>query len=283
MNNPTKILKVPEGLVRKANIKGIWPDILFFYQLKSLNIDGTIKKGNIESELSMKFQISKSSVWRKIGRLVKLGLLRVDKDCYKINKYDILFNLLGYNLKEKIYYRKDIKIVRKGNFKIFKISINNLGSFLEHIAYQEIQLSFQRQIFKSNRKSKLRNLIQKNKLNSTSNLGLFRDFSFIKDTLKEDYLLGKFLDQNNYSGITLSCSGVAKLLGYLSSSSGFFLEKKLEKLGLLRVENRKILLDVNPLTSSQFYFKMKKDITNLVLDDNSFLYYYLPNQLILLG
>jgi len=42
-NNPTTVLKVPEGLIKRANGLGLLSDIVFWYQLKSLNIEGKIR------------------------------------------------------------------------------------------------------------------------------------------------------------------------------------------------------------------------------------------------
>ena len=53
--NPTTYLKVLEGLIKRANEFGFLSDVIFFYQLKSLNIEGKLEKGKIETSLHKNF------------------------------------------------------------------------------------------------------------------------------------------------------------------------------------------------------------------------------------
>jgi len=297
--NPTVSLKVPEGIVQKANQLGIWVDVLFYYQLKSLNVEGVLKKGEIEPILIDRFNLTRPSIWRKIKRLINLGLLIKTENFYKLCSYDSLFFILGYSLEEKIYYKGDKKLRRKGNFKIWQIAVDKLKSFLENIARKEIELNYQRQLYKISQTLKqdeyLLKLIPKNKLKV--NLVDLESLDLIKNLLNINNLVEKsfkakqisYLEAKNgesyYStqsniDVTLSCNGLAKLLGFKSAASGYKLEQKLKKLGLISIKTRKILIETNPLFASQLYEKVRS-IKNYVLN-NGRLYYFLPNQLVLL-
>ena len=151
--NPTTYLKVPEGLIRKANEFGFLSDVIFFYQLKSLNIEGELIKGQIETSLNKNFNYSYSSIWRKIKSLLDYGWLRPEQNCYKIISYDLFFNKLGYKFEKKINIKFDSKAIKKDNkltkplFKIYKIKTSKLPYFFENCVYEDIKLNFKKQAF----------------------------------------------------------------------------------------------------------------------------------------
>ena len=84
-NNPTIILKVPEGLYKRANEKGLLKEVLFYYQLKSLNIEGRLYSGEISKTLKSVFNIPEGSVWKKIKNLVSIGFLKKQSYTLPIN------------------------------------------------------------------------------------------------------------------------------------------------------------------------------------------------------
>jgi len=297
--NPTTFLKVPEGIVKRANQLGIWVDVVFYYQLKSLTIEGILRKGEIEPILVSRFNLTRPSIWRKLKRLVDLGLVKKEKDFYKLYNYDKLFHVLGYWLGKKTYYKNEKRVSRLGRFKIWHISVDCLSNFLEYITRQEIELNYKRQLYKISQTLKqddfLLDLIPKNKLKVS--LTKTKSLDFIKDQLNINDLVEKSIKAKTISyneakigedyyskqsniDLTLSCSGLARLLGFKSAASGYKLEQRLKELGLLIIKKRKILIEKNPLFANQLYEKVK-NIRNYVLADNQ-LYYYLPNQLVLI-
>lgn len=287
--NPTTYLKVPEGLIKRANQLGLLSDIIFWYQLKSLNIEGKLVKGQIETSLHKKFQYSYSSIWRKIKNLIDYGWLRPEQNCYKIINYSLIFYKLGYKFGEKINIKFDSKAVKKDNtltrplFKINKIEVNKLPYFFEYCAYEDIKLNFKKQAFVILRQIKrnpenptYQSIIQKKilervKLNDINSFDLINQF--IIESRKDE-----FYKKTSDFDITLSCQGVANLLGYNSSYSGYSIQQRLEKLGLIRIEKRKVLIETTDFFSLPIYKKYKSKIPNFVYN-NGMLYYYNTNKL----
>jgi len=282
ISNPTINLKVPAGIIKRANEKGILSDLLFYYQLKSLNIDGSFKQGQITPLLISKFNYSSSSIWRKIGNLVKLDFIIKNEYEYNLISYDRFFSTLGYNLDEKIYYKNYSK--RYGNFKIFKIPVNELNNFIERITYEEIKLNFKKQAYQilkqvKDSSSSINRLIPKNILKKIT-LRDISSFELINNYLIDQKILkveDKEFDKND---ISLSCSGIAKMMGFNSASKGWKLEKKLEKLGFLYIQPRKYLLEINDYLANILFKSLSSISPNYVLDQGR-LYYYGINKLYL--
>jgi len=144
-----------------------------------------------------------SSIYKKITKMIELKWINKDSNGFKLISYDKLFKLLGYNMAIK----KCKKGFRAGTFKIFKIAIQN---FLENIYIEEIKLNFQKQKYRVRKK-----LTQKRvKVDTTNRVN--------KD-------------------ITLSVRGVSRILGYKSASTGYKIEKQLEKSKLITIIRRPIL------------------------------------------
>jgi len=283
MKTNTKILlKVPEGLIRKANEEKILNDVIFYYQLKSLTIEGHFKKNGLIRLVQSKFRISESSIWRKVKKLVELGYLIKSKEGYSLIRYDAFFKSLHYDIavctKSKSIFGTMVRYKRRGSFKIFKILVQNLDNFLSYIAYEEIKLNFQKQeynICKSSNNLSL--LIPKKKLNYYQYINKLLQMKlqnhYIKTKMKHQFI--NFINTD----VTLSCLGLSKLLGFLSSRSGYLIEKNLVKLGLIDIQKRLVLYETNP-----FMFRKSGlgDVCNNFLCKQSLIYYNLPNKIFLL-
>jgi len=289
-NNPTTLLKVPEGLIKRANGLNLLSDIIFWYQLKSLNIEGRIVKGNIEKALCAKFNYSKPSIWRKIKTLEELSWIKKLDNEYKLISYDLLFCKLGYCYDSKINYKSYSKLItkdKKPKFKIYKISTSNLKYFFEYVAYEDIKQNFKKQAFtiihtiKNNSHLPIyQSIIQKNLLNKVK-LNKIDSFNQLNQYIIENRKNREFWNQTSECDITLSCQGVANLLGYSSSQTGYNIQNKLEELGLLQIEKRKVLIDPNLLLAPITRKEISNNSPKFVITDFG-LFYYNTNKLNLL-
>jgi hypothetical protein len=286
-NNPTTVLKVPEGLIKRANGLGLLSDIVFWYQLKSLNIEGKIVKGNIEKTLSVKFGYSIPSIWRKIKNLEELSWIKKEDSEYKLISYDLLFLKLGYIYKSEINYKFYNKLItkdKKPKFKIYKIPTININYFFEHVAYEDIKHNFKKQAYtiihtiKTNSHLPIyQSIIQKNLLNKVK-LNDIKSFELLNQHIIENRESEEYWDKTSECDITLSCQGLANLLGYSSSQTGYNIQNKLEDLGLLKIEKRKILLDANIFLAPNTRKEVSNGSPKFVLT-NYGLYYYNTNKL----
>jgi len=203
-SNPTILLKVPENIIRRANDRGLFTALQFYYQLKVFKIDGYFKDIN-----SIQLNLSKPAVYKNVNKLLKLGWLIQKRDGYYLIKYDKLFKYFGYDL--TLNYNSKRKTIRGGVFKIFKIPSDKIKHFLIYVSKEEIKLNFARQKYKIRQKL---SLIQKMHIGKN-----------IKDKINSD--------------ITLSARGISRLLGFNSSSMGYKIEKLLEKFNLIEIEVRR--------------------------------------------
>jgi hypothetical protein len=283
--NPTTYLKVPEGLIKKSNQFGFLPDVIFWYQLKSLNIEGKLIKGKIETLLFKKFGYSHSSTWRKIKNLVDYGWLRPDKNEYKIISYQLFFCKLGYKFEEKIDIKGYNNVIKnyKPLFKINKIEVSKLPYFFEYCAYQDIKFNFQKQAYVILRQIKKnpgnpiyqsiiqKKILEKVKLSDINSFDLINQF-IIESRKEETWKKTSDFD------ITLSCQGLSKLLGYSSSYTGHAIQQRLDYLGLIKVEKRKVLMETTDFFALPLYRKYKTKSPNFVYN-NGMLFYFNTNKI----
>ena len=291
--NKNRYIKVPEGAIKAANELGILKDVEFYYQLKVLNEEGFFPKGSIVSSIKRKYKTGQSTIWRKIRRLLDIGLIRKDAEGYRICKYDTLFSILGYDM------TYDISKQRRGNFKIFKLSLNQIDKMILHVAKEEIDLNLKRQVYKTWAKIKknkgfkkllrkectqalsfneIRALIERlfNKVNKV-------DYIKSINESKEAYQYAKMsekhsMDDLNYVNldITLTNRTISKLMGYKTSLKGFQIQKALVELKLIRSEKREFYLGTTTLTYKQFRKEFKDPTIRMV---DSALYKRMPNKI----
>lgn len=197
------IVKVPEGLLKKANSEGILHLVQFWYLLKSKENSGHFKE---LKDIHKHSKETLSSTYKKVNKLIKLNWIKKDSVGYKLVSYDTLFGLLGYNM----VLKECKKGFRRGKFKIFKIKISD---FKQSIYLQEIKLNFQRQKYQIAKKL----LTQKRaKVDATKRVN------------KE---------------VTLSVRGISRIFGLKSSSAGHKIEKFLEEINLISIIKRPVLSD----------------------------------------
>lgn len=226
--NPTKLLKVPPGAYKKANEMGILNEFLFYYSLKSINIEGCFPRGSIVL-ISEKVGVSIITVKRNLKKLEVLGWLVKNGTSRNLVSYDHVFKSLGYDL---------------DSLKLFRVSTDN---FRDNLFVKEIENNFKSQEAAIVNKH-IAKIADTEKTSSTLNKTLRKNFNRsrelywqIKNIRKERYL-GKV----NYD-VTLSCAGLSRLFGYSSSMQGHLIQKHLEKIGLIQVKKRSSIYITNDI------------------------------------
>lgn len=214
-NTPCNKLKVPLGAYKKANEKGLLKDFIFFTELKMFNSHGYFSE-NYLKRISLYLNCSENTVRNKIRKLNNLGWLSFNKDkTFNLKKYDYVWNELGLNVKK-------IRLIKidSSNFMNYDLICEDGGFNLkEKIQKSEIEKNLNKQRHKL--KSK------KASLHSVEHI-------------------------NN--DVTLSCLGVSNILGYKHKTSGYFIEKRLKELDLIKVKNRKKYIGKEKNISSQINF-----------------------------
>lgn len=220
MNN--RILKVPKGAYRRANEKGVLNVFKLFYVLKSINVEGYLKRGSVIALVQDKCTLSEPSIRRGLKKLEELGLVSRTKGSVLISSYNKLWRLLGYNLAK-------LPI-------LFKIDSDN---FLNKLYAYEISWNLKSQKREASRK----HIIKEHGSDADvtdGEISYFVDIYLPKEEEKQiDYIRkNKCFNGINYEA-TLTCEGIAKLFGYKTPMSGFVIERKVEKAGYFNIERRK--------------------------------------------
>ena len=181
-------IKVPEGCIRKASALGLREEIIAYFKMKTVNEQGYFAFGSGIKDAALKLSVTERTVRRWISRMQEAGFIYKDDNGYGLVKYDTAYKILGFDTTP--HKRKK----RLGNFKIFKINTNNVHELLTTIVKEEIALNQRRQEYMIKRRP--------------------------TQISKPDNTVG------NKNGVSLSCAGLAKLLGY-KRSTGHRLEQKL--------------------------------------------------------
>ncbi len=188
----SRVVKVPEGCLQRASNLQIRNEVLIYYKLKTVNIQGYFRNGAGIKQIIKHLGADDRTIRRWFRSLHSLGLLYKDDNGYGLVKYDKLYQILGYDLTENNKTRR----TRAGSFKIFKVPTSSVSKLIIAVAKEEIALNIARQDKRIERK--------------------------LTQTDKPDQ---QFVSANTTT--TLSCSSVSKLLGYRSASSGSRIEKQL--------------------------------------------------------
>src|ERR1700748_544210 len=137
MLNPTIHIKVPKSAYKRANEKGILNEFLFYCCVKSINVQGFIKRGKIIDLIKNKTGLSESNIRLKITQLEKLSWLsRCHNSSVNLCKYD------------KVWECLDIVKKNKDGQKIFKIKSGTLQQIREGIEIEEIRDCLKKQSLK---------------------------------------------------------------------------------------------------------------------------------------
>ena len=195
--NPCYKLKIPDGIHCAARELRLHNDLIFYYELKCLNVSGGFPKAKIIQYIQGRYSYSQSAIYKKLSRLLKLGWIRSHVKHYSLCKYEVVFQSLGLS---------ELKIRSGDVFKTIYHPRHNPQpcSVKELILLVEIRSN----LYKQEKKIK----------------SLDRDSHTKK--------------QNINPVATLSCEGVARLLGYKTSTQGWHIEQQLLRCGLITIKNR---------------------------------------------
>lgn len=244
MNYQLEYIKVPEGIMLKSRNLGIWKSIIFWYKIKPIYQTGSfLRKGFIDIVQEF-YDISKANIYLHLSVLKGLGLIKQDKLYYKLVSYDQLFKRLGYDLK---LYKTNRKL-RKGNFAIDKVEVEDLDILEDRIDCGEIKLNLRRQEYKLKKVSpgSMSNILESH-LKTTgkqqtivfdgSNIELSKSLLLnVKDRLTISHNQDKI-----FMVMGLSCKGLCRILGYKSTKSVHDLKKRCSKLGVMFTQQQKVL------------------------------------------
>lgn len=231
MNN---FLKVPEGAYRNANLCGLLTEFKFYYRLKLINEEGCfIKSPFLVNKLMSVTGYSNSYIRTILKKLVKAGFLVERKDCYQLISYNKLWKQLGIS---SVWNSHRGRI---GSFKIFKINKNEIDTFEEAVALEELRLNFFRQKYwikkdkpKKPRKPTKKEMVGRSPKTVVERLTEIKSKCFLNDI---QYGVRKANPEVEISTLTF-----AQLLGFNTSSKGHQLQQKLKSSVLIHIVKRSI-------------------------------------------
>lgn len=245
-------IKTCEGLVRLWRENGVYRTMIFFYKIKPIYKTGRFPKKDFYKTIMSFYSISDSNIRLHLTTLIKIGFIKVFEDYYQLVSYDNIFKYFGYDLS---YKKRNGKVLRKGNFAIFKIEIDpeypneiedriDCGELKLNIRRQEHYLRkviFNEELMSNVLKEKIihdgaeRIVIAYNGLNIYSSskniLSKIKDSLTIEKNQKKIYVV---------SGI--SCRNIAKILGFKSTKSIFDFKKRCMSSGIFKVISQKVVL-----------------------------------------
>lgn len=229
----------------KCREQGIYKSILFWYKIKPIYQTGVFLRKDFIKIVQSFYNISEANIYLHLSKLKKLGLIIPFKEYYKLVSYDKLFSKFGYNLQLKW---KSGKIVRKGNFAIDKISIDDIDVIKDRIDCGEIKLNLRRQEYHLKKVSleSMPNILKGQQKVERNNHSFIFDGSNI--VLSRNSLLNvkdNLTVLNNqkkvYTVVGLSCKGLCKLLGFKSTKTVHNFKHRCNNYGLMLIQQQKIL------------------------------------------
>ena len=239
-------IKVPEGIMRIARENGFYRSLIFWYKLKPIYQLGRFSKVDFINIVKSHYNISESNIRLHLNRLINAGLVLNYKHHYQIVSYDVLFKHFGYDLTIKI---KNRKLLRKGNFAIDKISVDeHMDNIEDRIDTGEIKLNLRRQEHIVN---KVPSKAMPNML-KPSFIEKGNKYSYVYDGTNIELSREKLLEAskslivsyknkkiNTLTG--MSVRGICNLLGYKSTKSAHDFKHRCHKSGLMFIVEQKIL------------------------------------------
>jgi hypothetical protein len=192
-------VKYYEGLFGEAQKQGKLTLLLHFYSLKTLNIEGIIKRKRSISLLKQTLSLSEPQVYQVVNKLKDLNWIKLTDTEIQLSSLDSVVRSLG---------------LEPSTIKRWKVEMSKKERFKEFFGLLEISYS----LFKQNKKiDKNLKLIQSDteKMPSYSSL----DYKQREQKLLIRYHHNNRFDQNWFS--SLSTHFVASLLGYSSSMSAW--------------------------------------------------------------
>lgn len=218
-------------------------DIEFFYTLKKIDTSGFIHKTNIVYELTKRCSLNTSSIYRRINRLVRLGLVKKTANGYRVCSYKYLFHRLGYV--ESKYYN----IVVSDTESVLDISakIEIKKKLREQSIAARLALNGDKRYQRSFKKTR-GNLLERLDQVVTDNLAYMVEVNQLSHSAAKYSQLSQSSKKINYCNpdITLSYDSIKELLNLSSTSQAFDLMNRLESKEYLSIQrDRQVLIESN--------------------------------------
>ena len=273
-STPQTVLKVPQGLWKKANETGYLDSFVFYMQLKTLNPQGAFRKDQIIAIIKEKFGFCQSAIYKKVDKLIAQGFARKDgAGTLQIKHYNTVWSII-FNVEEKSTY--------KGMFKLFKFKAEHINDLEAQVSYLELKYNFDQQGYrikeaekstssgnKKNKDAASKDVLKNITIEQRENNKAIQEFLSAKH--------GEIMSVYNPE-ITITCLGFADLMGYKSGSKGYHLEQRLKELGLIDIETR---TEPYKMCSSMDEFK-SMNLCGAFFLMAGYIYKVLPNLLTLL-
>jgi len=277
-------IKIAEKTYRNAKDLNILNEVVWYYQFKALNDHGFFKSGQV-SQQTTTLNISTSTLWRRINKLISVGLMKKHRNGYQLISYDKLWTLLQYDMSVTTG-RNGRK--RFGSFKIHKITVskstfNNIKEWIAyvdlrdnlnkqtHAAFNKIikdkryrHAAISRTVILSAKKAALKNQFR-------NNVQTIRLYDETIESSKYDEFNQKQKHQLVNPDITLSLYGIMNLFGLSNTSSAHNIVQRLKSIKLIDVKQR-----IVPISLSIDFESFKKIAHNHFQRDGV-LYRRLPN------
>lgn len=215
-------------------------DVLFWYQIKSINIHGSLPHKDYFKRIESATGLSISQVYNKVNRLIELGWLRKRRTDYSLCSYDLLWSYFGINL-------------QASKRVLFKIDTETeLWRLKDRIIYEEWIFNKKKQTFIAFKKllndpyyipkKQYRRFDTEGSPIMIEDIINDRDIvEFVEKNLNDEFLntleeamTGEANKTRANLDTNISALSFAVLLGYSSASQGIKLQQSLVKCGLIK-------------------------------------------------
>lgn len=281
-----RYLKIPKDCYYKSKSLGLLNDVIFYYQIKSINDHGFFKNNTLIKQISHHTQYASSTIWRKVKRLQQNHLITKHNNGYRLASYDKLFEILQYDL---TWNGK-----RKGTFKIHRIPLDQIHDVKSWLAYVDLRDNLNHQV-----KVAYKKLLKDERYQYTGKSLHCASKSYKKYHLdqiaKSTVQMVKFNDDNKLAyqisqshqrdnitcdmcnpDVTLSLKGICRILGLSNTSCAHKIIERMKEFNMINSIKRACFDRVTHMSYDQYL----KIAHKYILKDGV-LFRRLPNKLIL--
>lgn len=259
-------IKVPISLFKIANENGLLHVLKFYYNVKTLTIHGAFKDIDFINIIKDHLFVSYNTAKKYRSLLLKNQFAFIKDKHIHLISYDKLWELLN---------------VTKFNDR-YKLIYTNIENFENDICFAEIKFNLKKQEKNLQKKHINKELgycldAETNAKNRKLKKALLYNMN-CKSKIQEQFKkiqtqLDSLLDINYQ--ITLSCKGIAQILGFKSGSMGHSIIKRLISLNCLKSVAQRALKIANNVSKNAFNY-MQLD-SSFFLTKNNVLMKFLPN------
>lgn len=281
-----KYLKIPCQCYSKSKDANLLNDVIFYYQIKSINDHGFFKNNTLIKQINQHTEYATSTIWRKVKRLQENHLMTKHNNGYHIASYDKLFNILNYDL---TWNGK-----RKGNFKIHRIPLDQIDDVKSWLAYVDVRDNLNKQVkiaYKKLLKDKRYQYTGKSLHCASKKYKQYQLDQIAKSPVQmvkfnDDTKLAYQLSQANQRAnqhdkmcnpdVTLSLKGICRILHLSNTSCAHKIIQRLKQFNMIDTIKR-----IAPYKTTHMSYQQYLKIAHKYLLIDGVLFRRLPNKLIL--